>query len=68
MLPLMFQGVPEAERHARAARLMDMVGLADRMDHKTERTLGRSQQRVAIARALAVEPQVILADEPTGNL
>ncbi|HSG42745.1 MAG TPA: ATP-binding cassette domain-containing protein [Anaerolineales bacterium] len=67
-LPLMLSGVPLKERHARAADLLKRVGLEHRMDHRPTEMSGGEQQRAAIARALINNPQLILADEPTGNL
>ena len=67
-MPLLFGGVPPRERSARAKEMLDRVGLGDRVDHKPTELSGGQMQRVAIARALAMDPDIILADEPTGNL
>jgi putative ABC transport system ATP-binding protein len=67
-MPLVFGGVAPRERRRRVGELMERVGLADRMEHKPTELSGGQMQRVAIARALAMQPDVVLADEPTGNL
>ncbi len=67
-MPLLFGGVGRRERRRRALEQLDAVGLADRVEHKPTELSGGQMQRVAIARALAMEPDLLLADEPTGNL
>lgn len=68
MIPMMYDGTSKEERIPLAEKYLTMVGLGDRMDHTSSQLSGGQQQRVAIARALVLNPAIILADEPTGNI
>jgi putative ABC transport system ATP-binding protein len=68
MLPMMYAGIAKEERLRKAKELLTMVGLGDRLEHTSNQISGGQQQRVAIARALSLNPAMILADEPTGNI
>ena len=68
MLPMAYADVPMEERKTKAIKLLEIVGLGDRLEHLSNQLSGGQQQRVAIARALSMEPAILLADEPTGNI
>lgn len=68
ILPMVYSGIPEGERVERANKYLELVGLSDRINHTSNQLSGGQQQRVAIARALVLNPSIILADEPTGNI
>ena len=67
-LPMMLAGIPVEERKQRVAKLVESYGLSARADHRPDQLSGGQRQRVAIARATVMQPSVLLADEPTGNL
>ncbi len=67
-LPMVYAGIPKEERMKRAQELLEDVGLGDRLNHTSSQLSGGQMQRVAIARALSMNPSIILADEPTGNI
>lgn len=68
MLPMIYAGISEGERKDRAKKYLEMVGLGDRLNNLSNQLSGGQQQRVAIARSLVMNPSILLADEPTGNL
>jgi putative ABC transport system ATP-binding protein len=68
MLPMIYAGIPKDTRLIKAKKYLEMVGLSDRMEHTSNQLSGGQQQRVAIARGLVMDPAILLADEPTGNI
>ncbi|WP_102399782.1 ABC transporter ATP-binding protein [Haloimpatiens massiliensis] len=68
MMPLIFSGVGNSERKRRALKALDLVGLSDKVKHRPMEMSGGQRQRVSIARAIVNSPEIIFADEPTGNL
>ena len=68
MLPMVFAGIPKEERKEKANKYLEMVGLGDRLNHTSSQLSGGQMQRVAIARSLVMNPSLLLADEPTGNI
>ena len=68
MLPMTYAGVPEMEQYEKAKKFLELVGLGNRLDHTSNQLSGGQQQRVAIARSLVMDPAILLADEPTGNI
>lgn len=68
MLPMRYAGIPEEKQEEVAKKYLAMVGLSDRMSHTSNQLSGGQQQRVAIARSLVLDPAILLADEPTGNI
>lgn len=68
MVPMEYAGIPDEEQLKKAEKLLKLVGLSDRLNHPPNKLSGGEQQRVAIARALVMDPTILLADEPTGNI